>query len=379
MKPKVKLLFRLLNISAAMLVLCESGCRGNPGKQSVIQARIDANDILPAFHEAIYDQYSTMDEAMPALKFFLTSSDPWVRYLAAEDLYIAGDDSGCNVLLEILKADHPVRGDGGRDLRVSAAETLEKYHEKKGVNVLIEYLRKNGNLSVKNSGFAILDGLAKMAKSSLPDDLVRKIENDSDPIYVIYNLSFVNPQTIKKLAQKVFEQSKDLSDVKIDAAWALLKAGEREPYYSYLMDFAKIALAGETQTTAKYADFHFRALKILASIKSPENKAMLEDALNNRNIQIVEIALVNLIYNQGGSDKVKQYLLNQFRGPTNLLADSDFDMQLAAPLNDPEINSAAQSVDDRSESNRWAYFKDRKNWSIYTWIGDYTVDLNAAK
>jgi len=125
--------------------------------------------------------------------------------------------------------------------------------------------------------------------------------------------------------------------------------------------------------------FHFLSLKILASIKSPEKKAMLEEALTNKNNQIVEIALVNLVYNQGGSEKAKQYLLNQFRGPTNLLADSDFDMQLAVQLNDPEINAAAQSVDDRSESTRWAFFKDRKNWSIYSWIGDYTVDLNSDK
>jgi hypothetical protein len=88
---------------------------------------------------------------------------------------------------------------------------------------------------------------------------------------------------------------------------------------------------------------------------------------------------VNLIFNQGGSDKARQYLLNQFNGPTNQLVDSDFLMQLAAVLNDPQINAAAKSVDDRRESSRWAYFDDRKNWSIYTWIDDYVVDLNGSR
>ena len=54
-------------------------------------------------------------------------------------------------------------------------------------------------------------------------------------------------------------------------------------------------------------------------------------------------------------------------------------MQLAAAINDPQINAAAKSVDDRTGTSRWAYFEDRKNWSVYTWIGDYVVDLNGSR
>lgn len=358
------------------------GWKEVPPTQDAIQQAIaskDSGEILRAFHDAVYGQGSRMAEAIPAIKNFLNDPDPWVRYQAAEKLYIAGDNSGLNTLVDLMQSDNPIQDYDGNDMRVSAAGVLEKYRENKAINALIEYCRKIGSLSAKNRGFAILDGLALTARGSLSDDLVKKIESSNDSIYVMYNLMLVNPQLAKDLAQSEFEKAKDGSGLKLHAAWAMLEAGEKDPYYSYLMDYAKVAIAGEIPTSASGSDVYEFSLKILASIKDPEIKSVLEDALNSKNTEIIDIALVNLFFNQGGSDKARQYLLSQFNGPTNQLVDSDFLMQLAAAINDPQINAAAASVDQRTESSRWAYFSDRKNWSVYTWIDDYVVDLNGSR
>jgi hypothetical protein len=362
----------ILNTAVFLLLVLQSSCTKAPSNKDQIQAGIDANNPIPAFHDAIYDQRSRMSEAIPALKSFLSSPDPWTRYEAAEDLYIAGDSSGFDVLVELLDADHPVRGDSGRDLRVSAAETLAKYREKRAVNALIDYSRKPGNDWV-------ITRLARMKGVSLPDDLVQKVKSSNNAIYLMYNLLLINPQLIKDFAQTQFDKSTDGSGTKLHAAWVMLKSGEKDPYYSYLTSYAKIAIAGKIPPSASADDPYDFSLKILASIKSPENKAMLESALDSKIQGVVEIALVNLIFNQDGTDEARRYLLKQFLGPTNQLQDSSFLMQLAAALNDPEINAAAQSVDDRTEEREWAYFADRKNWSVYSWIDDYVVDLNGSR
>lgn len=313
-----------------------------------------------------------MSEAIPALKSFLNNTDPWVRLQAAEDLYIAGNNSGFQPLVNLMQADQPIRDYDGSDIRVHAAEVLGKYREKGAVNALIDYSRKPGNDWV-------ITRLARMKGVSLPDDLVQKIKLSNNSIYLMYNLMLVNPQLAKDLAQSEFEKAKDGTGTKLHAAWVMLKAGEKDPYYSYLMGYAQVAIAGKIPPSASASDAYEFSLKILASFKDPEIKAMLENALNSKTTEIVEIALVNLFFNQGGSDKARQYLLSQFGGPTNLLVDSDFLMQLAAVINDPQINAAAASVVQRTESSRWAYFSDRKNWSVYTWIDDYVVDLNGSR
>jgi hypothetical protein len=351
------------------------GWKEIPPIQQQIQSAINSKDtgaVIRAFHDAVYAPSSRMAQTIPALQSLLTDSDPWVRFQAAEDLYIAGDNSGDDALIDLLKTDHPIRDYDGSDIRTHAAEVLIKYRDKKAINALMNFDRTPHNDWV-------VTGLAKMMGPELPEDLIKQIKSYNQTSISVYNLSFVSPSLAKDLAQITFSKSKDGTQAKADAAWALLKAGEREPYYSYLMDYAKKAVVGDFPPPSLPDDCYLFSLKILASMKDAETKSLLEDALASKNIEIVEVALVNLFFNQGGSDEAKQYLLNQFRGPTNLLADSDFDMQLAAVLNDPQINAAAKSVDDRTGTSHWAYFEDRKNWSVYTWIDDYVVDLNGSR
>jgi hypothetical protein len=181
-----------------------------------------------------------------------------------------------------------------------------------------------------------------------------------------------NPASGK--VQKIYQQQ-----AKIDAAWAMLRAGEGEPYYSYLMDFAKAEISGQQPWNGYGKNPYEYSLKILASIKSPEIKAMLEGALDSNNTPAVEIAIVNLIFNQGSSDKVKQLILNELNEKTSRLDDWDFIMKIAVLLNDPQINAAGEAFEQRQEQASWSYYEDRKNWSVYTWIDDYVVDLNGSR
>ena len=177
-----------------LLLLLPVGCGKIilvPSPQKQIQQAIDANDTIPAFHDVIYDQYARpMAEVIPALKCFLTHPDPWVRFQAAEDLYIAGDNSGCNVLIDILKTDHPVRGDGGRELRAAAGQILMKYREKRAVNDVINYIRRTTDFSAKNENMAVFFGLIRMMKGSLPGDLVKNTNHlqNRNPEFICFQL-----------------------------------------------------------------------------------------------------------------------------------------------------------------------------------------------
>jgi HEAT repeat protein len=149
------------------------GWKEVPPAQDSIQQAIaskDSGEILRAFHEAIYSQGSRMADSIPAIKTFLNDPDPWVRYQAAEKLYIAGDNSGFEALVDLLQTDHSLRDYDGGDIRTRAAQTLEKYRDKRAINALIDYDQKSHNDWV-------VTGLAQMMGVDLPSNLVQQIKS----------------------------------------------------------------------------------------------------------------------------------------------------------------------------------------------------------
>jgi hypothetical protein len=86
---------------------------------------------------------------------------------------------------------------------------------------------------------------------------------------------------------------------------------------------------------------------------------------------------VNLIFNQGGSEKVNQIVAAELTGPPNALG-VDMALTLASKLlDDPQVEAAGYSFAKHDGSGAWErYAVERASWPIYSWIDSYVVKLN---
>jgi len=159
----------------------------------------------------------------------------------------------------------------------------------------------------------------------------------------------------------------------------MLRGGANEPYFSFLFDLAKKCVAGEVSPNGVDPFLYQDALKYLASIKRPEVKELLESALTCKSHDVVMLAMLNLIYNQDSPEMPKKFVLNELRGPPYRYDDWDLTMKIAIILNDPEVNEAGRAFDRRTQESGWAFYEDRKNWPVCTWIDDYVVEFNDPK
>jgi hypothetical protein len=88
-------------------------------------------------------------------------------------------------------------------------------------------------------------------------------------------------------------------------------------------------------------------------------------------------AVVNLLFNQGGSERAKQFLIEQLHFPIrdNKLLE-DFAFQVASKVHDPDVQAAGAGYDAASTGRTWySYAVNEKEWPIYNWIDDYVVVL----
>jgi hypothetical protein len=104
----------------------------------------------------------------------------------------------------------------------------------------------------------------------------------------------------------------------------------------------------------------------------------LEAALSSNDPGVVQIAALNLVFNQGGSDKVNQMVAAELTGPPNPLG-LDMALNLAPQLlSDPQVQAAGQAFSQHDGSGAWQRATvDRANWSTYNWMsGVYITKPN---
>jgi HEAT repeat protein len=322
----------------------------------------DNGEIIRAFHEAIYGRWQKMREALPAIRSYLTHTNSFVRYTAARSLYTAGDRSGFETLLEMVNADQPIT-EGDQDLRVESAHILAKFREQTAAAAIIDLFEvsKDGRL---------LTSLATLGVRAPQASKFPFIASD----LAITEYSKIGAIEFLPQIEETYKQSTD-PRIKNAAAWALARSGN-EDYATYLVRAAQPAINSNSGGSQKF-DASTDALRYLGSVQLPVAKETLERALESSNPVAVKYAVVNLLYNQEKrSEKAKQVLLRELRGEQRQL-ETELLLNVASNLDDPEIRTAGEAFDQRSGDRSWKlYSVERKQWSIYNWIDDYTVVLN---
>lgn len=322
--------------------------------------------ITRAFHEAIYDSFARMSEAVPAIKDFLSHEDPFVRYSAAEALCRAGNRDGVPTLIEMVEANEPI-SEAKQDLRVQAARLLAKFREHAAAGIIVELYSKTKNGE-------LLIGLATLG--------VRASEASKWP-FVASDLAVTNygkTGAIEFVSQlrSTFASTND-PELKNASAWTLARLTGEQAYVNYLVQTVQTAINANPRNGELRFDDSAAALRYLGSLQSPVAKQVLERALDSNNPVAVQYAVVNLLFNQpNGSDKAKQVVLRELRGEQSKLG-TELMLNVAAQIDDPEIRAEGEAFDQRSGDRSWnLYAVKRRQWPIYNWIDDYVVALKSS-
>jgi HEAT repeat protein len=350
-------------LQSAFDALVKNGAvRSLPEAKKYLQDEVASGDkgrILRAFHDIIYSRSWKMSEAIPALKSFLNDPDPYVRLNAAHDLFIVGDQSGYDALLALVQAKDPIPGlDGGWDVRVEAARTLAQFRQTDATQAIYDLYQQT-----KNGG--LIQPLADL-NATEATSIVQSKGFFVDASAMKYYGQVGATQFIPQITSTFYNTQKP--DVKAAAAWALATMNGDQNAVAYLVQTAQAALNDPSQTGSMNER---NIISYLGSIQTPAAKQTLEAALTSSDPAVVQTAITNLIYNQGGSDKAVQVIANQLSNSTHATLPWDFTMNMATQLlNNPQIQSAGQVFSQTDATGEWQlYTVERANWSPYNWMG----------
>jgi HEAT repeat protein len=321
----------------------------------------DSAVIRRAFQDAIYSPSAQMRDAIPAIKPYLNSPEPYVRYLAAETLLRVGDQSGVDVLLAIVRSNEPV-AQRDKDLRIAAATTLAAFN----VSAASEGIRDLYSRTKEGELLNSLSSLGVQAREATSWNYVSSIP-------AIENYAKEGSVRFAPQIATTFEQTTNAT-TKNAAAWALAKMTGKAQYVNHLIDAARPAIESADRSSYNAST---EALRYLGSIQSPQALEVLEKALDSQNPVAVQYATVNLLFNQpGGSQKAEQLVIREFETSPKMLG-TDLAMQIASKSDNPQVRAAAQTFATRTGSDRWRYWGvERSNWPIENWVYDYVVTLN---
>jgi hypothetical protein len=333
----------------------------------------DHGEISRAFHAATYNKRSGLESTRRSLTGYLENSDPVVRFLAAKYLYVLGDSSGYNALIDIIESGDDVALHK-RDLRLWAIDLLRQYRDRRGAPEIYRFFTETRSIDAFNA-------LLRLEGSEAPvDPLSAYPDARPYPSTTVFSVALKNPHLATELASATFEDPK-CPDIYAEqsrqiAAWALLRAGAGEPYFSYLRDQAEKAISGERPPAGKDSNQYRKAFEYLASVSGKPVKDLLVRALESSDDRVVQVALVNLIFNHNDLPAARPRLISELEQRTINLG-SEFTLQLVAALDDPKLEQAANEFSKMDSSGQWRMWSvARKGWPIYNWIDDYVVILN---
>jgi HEAT repeat protein len=333
----------------------------------------DSVNILRAFTKATYRPVWAMSEAIPTMRSYLNDPNPLVRCYAAKALYTFGDQGGHDALLDLLQTDHPMVY-FEHDLRIDAIETLTKYRQADAAQSILSLYDKadDKELFGRQLRGAIRVGLMMLAPNLAKGIMIEGYFNEAS---AIKDYGLLDDQNYLPQISASFQNSQKL-DVKIAASWAIATMTSDRAATDYLIQTAQ-AMVNE-----QHSPFEMREMiKFLGSIQDTRVKPVLEQALNSDDPSVVQSAIVNLQYNQGGSDKAIQVLAKQFNDTAHATLPWDFTLQVASQFrSDPRIQEAGDRFAGQDVMQSWQLWTgDRQKWPIYNWIDEYVVKLNVKK
>ncbi len=336
--------------------------------QSAVETK-DQGTILRTFHEAVYDQrWWKQSEVISGLKSFLAHPDLFVRRQAAEKLYIVGDSSGYSALLDILKKpDQVIIFDYDDRLRI--AQLFAQYRERRASSDILELYRKIGKSS-------LLNALVRLEREKTSPEVISKFLLEKKSAFGVFNLSIAHHPDVKSYARDLFLNAD--GHPKNIAAWAAIRSGETQPYLEHLLSQAEKAVKGEIPSERGYDSNQFKeAFKYVVSIQHPLVSDLLTRALESSNLEIREIATVNLIFNHPReSEAARQLILRQLRGAVGLIS-YELMWNLVIHLDDQEIRVAAEKNDWQTQERNWSLALERKAWPVFNWVDQYVINLNS--
>jgi HEAT repeat protein len=328
--------------------------------QKAIDTR-DKSQILQAFTRLYWSRLWPMSEVVPTLKGFLSNDDPFVRFVAAQSLFKVGDQSGYATLLALVQSNTPIEGIG-QDVRIQAAQDLAQFGQTDAASAI-------ANLYATTHSGDLSQALANLGVP-LPGE--SQLPFVSSSLAITEYAKVGATQFIPQITSTFYNTQQ--TDVKVAAAWALATMTNDQNAINYLVQEGQTGL---TNPSAVDGPTERSVIQYLGSIQNPAAKQTLEAALGSSDPTIVQTAIVNLIYNQGGSDKAVQVIANQLNDPAKATLPWDFTLNVAAQLtSNPTIQSAGQSFAQHDATGDWqTYTVERQNWPVSNWIGGYVVKL----
>jgi HEAT repeat protein len=325
--------------------------------------------ILRAFTKATYRPEWEMRDAIPTMEGYLGDSHPVVRCYAAEALYTFGSQSGYQTMLNLVNADAPMIH-FQHDLRIDAVETLCKYRQRQAAPAILALgskadVRSHYGRELKG---AVCEGLILLAP-----DLARTLTDGNfyNEASSIVDYGLIDEQQFVPQITSSFQKSEKL-DVKMAAAWSLATMKNDPDAVSYLVQTA------EAMMRQAHSPFEMRQLvKYLGTITDPRIKPLLEKALDSECPAVVQCAVVNLLYNQGGSEKAKAVLAEAL-SLKRMNLPWDWVWEVAAQFkDDPKIKAAGERFEANDVTQSWQLWTgDRQNWPIYNWIDGCVLRLD---
>jgi HEAT repeat protein len=274
---------------------------------------------------------------------------------------VVGDNSGDAALLALVQSNDPIEGIG-EDVRISAALALANYDQRDAVGAIT-------NLYSKTQSVDLSEALSNLGIQLPGEGQFPFVASDlALTEYAKCDARFV-PQ-IKELFLNTANSS-----LKASAAWALATMTNDQNAINYLIQQAQAGLNNANQVDD---DTERNLIQYLGSVQTPAAKQTLESALSSSDSTIVQTAIVNLIFNQGGSDKAVQVIADQLNNPAQATLPWDFTLNVAAQLtSNSTIQSAGKTFAQLGGSEQWQlYTVERARWPVNNWIGNYVVKLN---
>ncbi len=335
-------------------------------KINIALASGDDGEVLRALHLSAYSREYKNSEIQSAFRSFLTNTRPYIRLLVARYLYITGDNSGRQTLLNIISLPSAILVEG-LDHRIEAAEILSRYRDKGASNDIISLY------GVTKDG-AVLDSLARLGVRCPEEAKFSYIGSEN----ALTHYGMVGAIEFVPKMRKTFATASD-SRSRIGAARSIAQLTGEAQYLEFLAVHANIAVKEDNPNKDS-----LRALKYLGSIDSPIALKVLSDGVLSANKEAVKYSAVNLLHNQDkGFGPVKQLLLKELEPKNAKLFKLPEELKwqlITVASDDPEIERAAKAYSDRMQAFDWEYYvRERKQWPIYNWVDNFVVTVNYEK
>jgi HEAT repeat protein len=329
----------------------------------------DDGNILRAFTKATYRPEWKMSNAIPTMKNYLSNPSPLVRCYAAKALFTFGDQSGYSTLFDLMNIGKPMIY-FEHDLRIDAIETLSKYRQKNAAQAILALYSKadTSQLWGRELRGSVIEGLIHIAPDLAKTLTTTAFYNEASSIT---DYGLLNDQQFLPQIRASFQNSPK-TGTKIAAAWAIATMTNDPSALDYLTQTAQSML------NEKHSPFEMRDMvKYLGTFQDRRMKPLLEQALESDDSSVVQCAIVNLLYNQGGSQKAKEVLAEALNLKRMNLP-WDFVWQVAAQFkDDPNIKKAGEHFAQTDVTKSWQLWTgDRQNWPIYNWIDGCILKLN---